>query len=101
MPQYASRLSAPEIDTLVAYLQSLRGSEGTRPSRQRRRQPGPLTTDTAWLTRANRDAQERPEMLLDSLAIPKGATVVDLGAGAGYLHGVSRSESGRRGKCWR
>jgi putative heme-binding domain-containing protein len=82
MPSYVSKLSSPEIDSLVAYLRSLRGSVEQGP---RTRKPGPLTTTVEWLTRANRDAQERPETLLDSLRIVPGATVVDLGAGAGYF----------------
>jgi len=82
MPSYLAKLEPSEIDSLVAYLRSLRGSvePGTR-----MRKPAPLTTTIEWLTRANRDAQERPEMVLDSLRIPTGATVADLGAGAGYF----------------
>lgn len=82
MPSYSSKLSAAEIDSLIEYLRSLKGSATTAP---RTRKPGPLTTSTSWLTRPNRDAQERPEMLLDSLRISPGSTVADLGAGAGYF----------------
>src|SRR5215475_1084404 len=67
MPSYAGKLSAAEIADLVRYLQSLKGS--TDPT-YRSRQPAPLTTNVEWLTRANRDPQGRPEMLLDKLAIP-------------------------------
>jgi putative heme-binding domain-containing protein len=94
MPSYSGRLSAAEIESLLAYLRTLRG---TAPAAERR-EPGPLTTDLAWLTRANRDAQERPEMLLDSLAIPTGATVVDLGAGAGYFTWRLAQGVGPRGR---
>lgn len=82
MPSYAGKLSASETDQLVAYLGSLRGE--VEPPEQKRR-PGPITTSTVWMDRANRDAQERPEMLLDNLKIQPGATVVDLGAGTGYF----------------
>jgi SAM-dependent methyltransferase len=82
MPSYAGRLSAVEITKLVDYLQSLKGS--SEPA-TRTRQPGLLTTNVDWLTRANRDSQERPELLLDSLGIRPGSTAVDLGAGAGYF----------------
>jgi ubiquinone/menaquinone biosynthesis C-methylase UbiE len=37
-----------------------------------------------WLFRASRIEQEEPEAMLDSLKIPRGATVADVGAGAGY-----------------
>ncbi len=98
MPRYASRLSAEELDSLVAYLRSLRGSVDATATSSQARRPAPLTGDTAWLTRANRDAQERPEMLLDSLAIPEGATVVDLGAGAGYFTWRLAARVGPAGK---
>ncbi len=38
-----------------------------------------------WLTRPERDAQEQPDRVVASLNIPKGATIVDLGAGVGYF----------------
>jgi putative heme-binding domain-containing protein len=82
MPSYSGTLSATEINELVEYLRSLKGSSERAP---RTRQPGPLTTKTDWLTRANRDSQERPELLLDSLGILPGFTVVDWGAGTGYF----------------
>jgi putative heme-binding domain-containing protein len=82
MPSYASKLSAAEVEELVRYLRSLKGSIEEAP---RVRTPGPLTTATGWLTRANRDSQERPELVLDNLRIVRGSTVVDLGAGAGYF----------------
>lgn len=94
MPSYRSRLSGPEIDSVIAYLRGLKGSAAVRSVRR----PAPLTRDIAWLTRANRDAQERPEMLLDSLEIRKGDTVVDLGAGAGYFTCRLAARVGARGR---
>jgi predicted methyltransferase len=38
-----------------------------------------------WLTRPERDAEEQPDRVVAELEIPKGATVVDLGAGVGYF----------------
>ena len=37
-----------------------------------------------WLFRQTRIEEEQPEIMLDSLKIPPGATVADVGAGAGY-----------------
>ena len=37
-----------------------------------------------WLFRETRINEEEPEAMLDALAIPPGATVADVGAGAGY-----------------
>jgi len=82
MPSYVSTLSSAEVNQLVRYLGGLKGGVEESPVA---RKPGPLTTSTAWLARANRDSQERPELLLDNLRIPPGATVVDLGAGGGYF----------------
>jgi ubiquinone/menaquinone biosynthesis C-methylase UbiE len=41
-------------------------------------------TEIPWLFRDNRIQQEQPEMMLDALKIPRGATIADVGAGAGY-----------------
>lgn len=37
-----------------------------------------------WLERAEREAEERPQLLIDALAIQPGQTIADLGAGSGY-----------------
>lgn len=37
-----------------------------------------------WLFRETRIEEEQPEAMLDALKIPKGASVADVGAGAGY-----------------
>jgi len=95
MPSYASRLSPAEITSLVAYLRTLRGTVEEIP---RTRKPGPLTQKTDWLTRANRDSQERPQMLVPSLPISEGDTVADLGAGLGYFTWRLAQRVGARGK---
>ena len=38
-----------------------------------------------WLTRPERDAEEQPDRVVQALQIPRGGTVVDLGAGVGYF----------------
>lgn len=37
-----------------------------------------------WLIRATRVDEEQPQKMVDSLKIPEGATVADIGAGVGY-----------------
>ena len=53
----------------------------------KRRQIPPVLSvaHAGWLTRPERDAEEQPERVVESLDIPNGATVVDLGAGVGYF----------------
>lgn len=86
MPSYASKLSTSEIGNLVAYLRTLKGAS-IRPGSgvSRTREIARVSENINWLTRPERDADERPETLLDALQIPSGATVVDLGAGTGYF----------------
>jgi SAM-dependent methyltransferase len=38
-----------------------------------------------WLERSEREEEEAPDVALNVLKIPKGATVADIGAGSGYL----------------
>jgi ubiquinone/menaquinone biosynthesis C-methylase UbiE len=64
------------------------------PNRQRRDPPGfymgrPIAEVMSWegvdwLFRETRIQEEQPEAMLDALKIPRGATVADVGAGAGY-----------------
>lgn len=86
MPSYASEFSPAEIDSLVAYLRTLRG-EPVKPGApvERSRKAGRASGNVAWLTRPERDGEELPDTLLDALRIPKGAAVADLGAGTGYF----------------
>jgi SAM-dependent methyltransferase len=44
---------------------------------------GPAGAD--WLVRPEREAEEKPDLALKLIAVPKGAVVGDIGAGAGYL----------------
>ena len=37
-----------------------------------------------WLERAERETEERPQLVIDALEIKPGQTVADLGAGSGY-----------------
>jgi ubiquinone/menaquinone biosynthesis C-methylase UbiE len=38
-----------------------------------------------WLVRPEREAEEHPDQALDALAIKRGSTVADIGAGVGYF----------------
>ena len=83
MPSYAASLTPAEMDDLISYLRTLRGPApkiGTRT-----RQPHHAYSSTAFLDRIGRDAEERPDTLINALEIPAGATVADLGSGTGYF----------------
>jgi putative heme-binding domain-containing protein len=99
MPSYAAKLSAQEIDDLVAYLRTLKG-EPPQPGEaaSRTRMIAPVSENLAWLNRVERDKDERPETLLDFLQIPAGSTVADLGAGSGYFTWRLARRVGPQGK---
>ena len=53
-----------------------------------------------WLVRPEREAEEAPDAALDALGIPRGATVADVGAGAGYITWRLAERVGPRGKVY-
>ena len=53
--------------------------------KKRRIAPVMSVAHADWLTRPERDEEEQPDRVVRALNIPKGATVVDLGAGVGYF----------------
>lgn len=99
MPSYSNRLSAAEIDDVVAYLRSLKGpplpADAKRP-----RQPNHAYSDVSFLDRIGRDAEERPDSLVNALDIPIGASVADLGCGTGYFTWRLAEKVGPAGKVF-
>lgn len=53
----------------------------------KRRQIAPVTSVEMadWFNRPEREAEEQPDRVVETLRIPKGGKVVDLGAGTGYF----------------
>ena len=98
MPSYA-KLSSAEIDSLVEYLSTLKGTHpapGT-PVRRTRDTAG-ISENVEFLGRPGRDEQEPPDELLDALEIPAGSAVADLGAGTGYFTWRLAQRAGPQGK---
>ena len=80
----AATFSEAEVRQLVAYLQTLRKLWPIEAG-ERTRDIAPPTENAAFFDRAGRDGDERPEVLIDALQLPRGATVADLGSGTGYF----------------
>jgi ubiquinone/menaquinone biosynthesis C-methylase UbiE len=58
---------------------------GTHPVSGRRFAPVMGWQGADWLERNERVDEEEPDIALDALKIPKGASVADVGAGSGYM----------------
>ena len=53
-----------------------------------------------WLVRPEREAEEAPDAALDAIVIARGATVADIGAGAGYFTWRLAERVGPAGKVF-
>jgi len=53
-----------------------------------------------WLVRPEREAEEEPDRALDAIGIARGATVADIGAGAGYFTWRLAERVGPAGKVY-
>jgi ubiquinone/menaquinone biosynthesis C-methylase UbiE len=58
---------------------------GVHPISGRRFAPVMGYQGAPWLERSEREEEEAPDVALNVLKIPKGATVADIGAGSGYI----------------
>jgi ubiquinone/menaquinone biosynthesis C-methylase UbiE len=58
----------------------------------------PPSENAAFFDRPERDAEERPDQLLDALQMPRGATVADIGSGTGYFTWRLAQRAGPSGK---
>ena len=58
---------------------------GVHPISGRRYAPVMGYQGADWLERSERDQEEAPDVALDTLKIPKGASVADIGAGSGFI----------------
>ena len=58
---------------------------GVHPISGRRYAPVMGYQGAPWLERGEREEEEAPDVALDLLRIPKGASVADIGAGSGYI----------------
>jgi precorrin-6B methylase 2 len=92
-------LTSAEIDHLVAFLRTQRALwklSGDAPERE----IAPTTENAPFFNRADRDKEERPELLIDALHIRSGATVADIGSGTGYFTWRLARKVGTKGKVY-
>jgi SAM-dependent methyltransferase len=75
--------AAPAV--LVLTIAIAAQSSGVHPISGRRFAPVMGYQGADWLERGERTDEEAPDTALDVLAIPKGASVADVGAGSGYM----------------
>ena len=83
-------LGSAAIAIVLAGLQSRpaigqEGSGRNDPTGSRRIAPAMSYIYADWLERPEREREEMPDRVVKALRIPRGATVVDLGAGVGYF----------------
>jgi SAM-dependent methyltransferase len=82
MPSFA-RLPAKELEALLTHLATLRGEPVQ--AAPRTRELARLAESQAWMTRPDREAEEKPEAVLDALGLRREDTVADVGAGSGFF----------------
>ncbi len=99
MPSYATRLSATEIDDVVAYLRTLKGPP-IAALVKRTRQPNHAYSDVNFLNRIGRDKEERPDSLVNAVEIPAGASVAEIGSGTGFFTWRLAEKVGPAGKLF-
>src|SRR4051812_21650858 len=88
-PRHMRRHSKPlrAAGLLAAALVVVAGAQevGVHPISGRRYAPVMGYQGAPWLERGEREEEEAPEVALNALKIPKGASVADIGAGSGYM----------------
>jgi len=75
--------SAPIAILLAAMVAAQ--APGVHPISGRRFAPVMGYQGAGWLERSERDEEEAPDIALNVLKIPKGASVADIGAGSGFI----------------
>jgi ubiquinone/menaquinone biosynthesis C-methylase UbiE len=76
------------------------GAEDVHPITGRHIAPVMSVDGADWLVRPEREAEEAPEAALDVIGIARGATVADIGAGAGYFTWRLAVRVGPKGKVY-
>ena len=74
--------------------------ESTRPPEPRQIAPAMSHVYADWLVRPERQREEMPDRVVKALNIPRGGTVIDLGAGVGYFTWRMAKRVGPEGRVY-
>ncbi len=85
---------------LLICLGALLSAEQVHPITGRHIAPVMSADGAGWLVRPEREAEEAPDAALDAIGIARGATVADVGAGAGYITWRLAERVGPSGKVY-
>jgi precorrin-6B methylase 2 len=96
---HSSKLTAEDIDRLVAYLRTLRALPPGDPS-ERTREVAPLSENVGFFNRPERAVEEQTDALIEALEIHDGDRVADIGAGTGFFTWRLAQKAGPRGKVF-
>jgi ubiquinone/menaquinone biosynthesis C-methylase UbiE len=86
--------------SLLLCLGALLSAEQVHPITGRHIAPVMSADGAGWLVRPEREAEEAPDAALDAIGIARGATVADVGAGAGYITWRLAERVGPSGKVY-
>ena len=85
---------------IVAAVAMAAQAPGIHPLSGRRFAPVMGYEGADWLERSERRDEEAPDVALDALKIPAGATVADIGAGSGYITVKLAARVGNTGRVY-
>jgi tRNA A58 N-methylase Trm61 len=85
---------------VLLFLHALGWAQGVHPVTGRKYAGVMGPGGAGWLVRPEREAEEQPDAALDALEISRGATVADIGAGAGYMTWRLAERVGPAGKVY-
>lgn len=85
---------------LLLLVHSLAWAQGVHPVSGRKYANVMGANGASWLVRPEREQEEAPDAALDAIGIARGATVADVGAGAGYMTWRMAERVGPSGKVY-
>src|SRR5688572_4889324 len=112
LPCVRKLLCVVAVATAVSFSVAAQDAEPGKPKQVRRPPPAPREymgreiaqtmhyTGAEWLTRDNREQEERCSLMLDNLGIKQGMTICDMGCGNGFYTLKLAQMTGETGKVY-